>query len=250
MGAGKDVLLAFHGYANDASLFEPFLKHLENKYTLLSFDLPHHGKSDWADDKIWSKPELNQMLDRLRQEYKTDKFSLLGYSMGGRVCLTIAELVPQCVDKVVLIASDGLAVDYYYYFFTRTLIGKRIFRHMLQNPQGYFKVINWLRDTKRIDASRHRFAMQYLGSEYSRKFLLRAWPAMSGLMPGATVLRRAINKYHIPMAIFMGAYDKIIPPSLAHKFKKGLDSVEVHVLQKGHRVFDNENAGLIAQHLL
>jgi pimeloyl-ACP methyl ester carboxylesterase len=141
-------------------------------------------------------------------------------------------------------------MSYYYYFFTHTFIGKMVFRHMLERPERYLKIVDWLKEKKRIDASRHRFAMQYLQTEHSRKFLLLVWPAMSALMPNYTKLRAAIRQYRIPVAIFMGAYDKIIPVSLAHRFKSGLDSVTVHVLQKGHRVFDNENTGDIAKHLL
>ncbi|MES2703128.1 MAG: alpha/beta hydrolase [Bacteroidota bacterium] len=250
LGSGPHLLLAFHGYANDAAIFYIFEKHLGKEYTILSFDLPHHGRSRWPDDTLLTKNDLLTLIQKIKHEFSISKVALMGYSMGGRVCLNIIALSPESVDKVVLIAPDGLTPNFYYHFLTRTILGKKMFRHFLTHPERYFKVIDWLRDKKRIDASRHRFAMQYLQSEYTRNFLLRVWPAMSDLIAPSGRVQKAIRKHSLPVAIFMGAYDKIIPPGLAHSFGKGLATVQVHVLQKGHRVFDSDNAAGIAAHLL
>src|ERR1035437_6177764 len=113
MGSGKRLLLAFHGYSNDAELYRPLQEYLSKDYTILSFDLPHHGKSKWAEDIQFTKKDLMTMVETLKAEYHVDKVSLLGYSMGGRVCLTILEYMPASIDKVALIATDGLTVNFY-----------------------------------------------------------------------------------------------------------------------------------------
>jgi pimeloyl-ACP methyl ester carboxylesterase len=249
-GSGKCLLLAFHGYGNDAGIFLPFAKYLSDDYTILSFDLPHHGHSKWTEDAPLTKKDLLTLVEKLKTAYKADKVSLMGYSMGGRVCLTITEYMPQSIDKVTLIAADGLSMNFYYYFFTRTLVGKKMFRHMLENPQRYFRIMDWLKNKHILDASRHKFATQYLYSPESRKFLLQVWPAMRDLVPKPVRLKSAIRQFRIPISIFMGAYDKIMPPALATRFKTGLDTVQVHILEKGHRVFDRDNAQQIAASLL
>ena len=48
----------------------------------------------------------------------------------------------------------------------------------------------------------------------------------------------------------MGTHDKIMPPTLAEKFKTGLDTVQLYILDKGHRIFDDESAEQIAHSLL
>ena len=73
---------------------------------------------------------------------------------------------------------------------------------------------------------------------------------MSGIMPPPTKVKAAIKKYRIPVTVIMGLLDKIIPPMQAKKFSEGLDTVKVHYLAKGHRVFDHENAGLVAGELI
>ncbi len=246
-GNGKRLLLAFHGYEDDAEMFNPLQQYLSEEYTILSFDLPHHGKSKWSEDTQLTKQELMALVESLKITYNVSKVSLLGYSMGGRVCLTIIACLPASIDKVVLIASDGLTQNSYYYFFTHNYFGKKIFRNLLDRPMPYFRLMNLLKKMRLVNASRHKFAMHFLQTEKSRKFLLHVWIGMSDIMPGPVKLRMAIRRYAIPISIFMGFYDKIIPPSMAEKFKSGLDTVQLFILEKGHRVFDNETAQQIAE---
>ena len=248
-GTGRRLLLAFHGYGNDASIFSPIEKQLQNDFIILSFDLPHHGKSKWGNTPL-TKKDLLELIAQLKKEYNVEKISLLGYSLGGRVCFTILELMPASIDRVVLLATDGLKPNGYYYFFTRTYLGKKLFRNMLEKPGSYFKFMNWLKKRNLVDASRHKFVMQSLATAENRDFLLRVWPGMNELIPRPAKLRAAITQYHIPVVIFMGAYDKIMPPALGEKFKSGLDSVQLYILDKGHRIFDDDNAAQIAKSLL
>lgn len=249
-GSGRRLLLAFHGYGNDAGLFTPLKPYLEKEYTILSFDLPHHGKSAWAEGSLFTKNDLVNLVERLMAVHGVDKVSLAGYSMGGRMCLSIVEGLPASIDKVILIAADGLTKNFYYYFFTRTLVGKKIFRHLMSQPAPYFTIMGLLAKGGLVHPSRHKFAMHYLQSERSRNFLLNVWGGMSNIIPDTGKVKTLIKKYSIPVSIFMGRYDRIIPVSLAEKFKSGLDTVQLFTLEKGHRVFDQDNADQIAKSLL
>lgn len=249
-GSGSKVLLAFHGYGNSARVFSPFVDHLVREYTIISIDLPYHGDSKWPDGTKFTRRDLLKLVAAIKSTYKVEQISLFGFSMGGRVCLTIMEMMPASVTKVVLIATDGLTVNFYYYFLTRTYIGKKLFRNMLEKPNRFFNLVNWLNKKHLVNASRYRFVMHSLHSENSRHFLLQVWPGMSDIIPSPTKLKRLIKQFNIPVSIFMGAYDRIIPPSLARNFKNGLDTVELFVLEKGHHVFDHENAQQIAERLL
>jgi pimeloyl-ACP methyl ester carboxylesterase len=247
MGSGRKLLLAFHGYNNTAQIFQPFVSYLGREYTIISIDLPHHGKSEWPEVRRFDVSQLKQLIKFLLEEYKVDKLSLMGYSLGGRVCLKAVELMPGNIDKVLLIAPDGLAFNPFYYFLTRTAVGSNIFRRFLTDPQRYMGLIEFARRRKWLDESRYKFAMQYLQTESARNFLLRVWPGMSRLIPSSVKLRSAIKRHSIPVHVFMGSYDRIIPVPLAKKFKKELETVQLHILDKGHRVFDSETLPQMAQ---
>lgn len=133
-GIGKRLLVAFHGYGNDAYLFTPFNKYLEQDFTIISIDLPHHGKSVWPDKIQFGKKELISLITTIKTDMGVEKVSLMGYSLGGRVCLTAVELMPEIVDKVLLMAPDGLVVNPFYYFATRNYIGRKLFKGFVTKP--------------------------------------------------------------------------------------------------------------------
>ncbi len=249
-GSGKKLLLAFHGYADNAEMFSLLAGTLGAAYTILAIDLPYHGKSDWKDHIRLSKPDLADMIRGLCDEYSVNAVTLIGYSMGGRVCLTIIEEVPQQIEQVILVATDGLTTNNYYYFFTQTGIGKRLFRHMLLKPALYLRMMALLNKWKIVNASRYKFAMHFLQSAENRDFLLRVWPSMSELMPATQKVKLLIKQHNIPVHIFMGRYDKVLPPSLAKKFSAGLPTIEVVIIDKGHKAFDKETVRQITQKLL
>lgn len=250
IGAGKKLLLAFHGYGNEASLFIHFDKYLSNDYTIYSLDLPHHGKSQCDDRQVLEKKDMIKLVNTLKREMCVPRVSLIGYSMGGRLCLSLVELMPDAIEKVVLMASDGLVFNKFYYFLTNTTPGSTLFRHILEKPQIYIKLADRLKKWKFIDTHRHGFAMHYLQSANSRMFLLKVWPCMKHLVPDNAKLRKIIRREQIPVYIFMGAHDKIIPARLAQRFKGNLDSVQLYILDKGHRVMDEQTLPQISATLL
>jgi len=249
-GVGKKLLLAFHGYGDTAEIFLSMADFLEAEYTILSVDLPHHGGSKWETISRLTSKDLGAIATSLMKEYNAGKISLIGYSLGGRICLAIAAQIPECIEKIVLIAPDGLKKDPYYYFFTRTWLGKKVFNNLLDRPGPYFAVMRLLKNARLVHHKRYKFAMNFLGTRESRDMLLRVWPAMNEVMPEPEQLKKIIATHHLPVIIFMGQHDKIIPPAIAMKFKQDLDSVQVFVIEKGHRMIDNETARQISGSLL
>ncbi len=250
-GSGPGLLLAFHGYGNDARSFRVMAPLLEKKYTLISVNLPHHGGSQWPDNLAFGKKELRILVDGLLRQAGKDRFSLIGYSLGGRVCLNIIELMPDSIEKVVMIAPDGLKLNPFYYFVTRTAIGRRLFRNFLTGGRKYNRIIDGLHNFSLIDSSRYKFVMRYLEDEGQRQLLLKVWPAMRLLLPDIQMIQGHIRSYYIPVDIFMGRYDHVIPLRPAQQFRKNMPAhVQVHVLEKGHVMFDAASVQKMAQCLL
>ena len=250
MGTGRKLLVAFHGYGSDASLFLPFEKYLSRNYTIYAFDLPHHGKSHCDTQPALEKGHMLELINDLQKQMHVDKVSLMGYSIGGRVALSIVELVPVQIERVVLIASDGLVFNGFYHFLTNTSVGKGLFKNFLQKPKVYVSLLDWLRKLRLVDNHRHGFAKHYLGSESNRSFLLKVWPCLRHLVPDDPYLRRTVQNQSIPVHIYMGQHDKIIPVRLAQRFKDNLDTVHLYILDKGHRLLDAETVPQIAAALL
>lgn len=249
-GSGSKVLLAFHGYGNSASLFRPFADALGKDYCILSFDLPHHGNSSWPGTAALTLEGLKSLVDEVMKQHSVQQVSLMGYSLGGRICMSFLERFPELVGKVLLLASDGLVVNKYYYFCVRTWLGRRLFVSLTQKPGAYFGLLRVFKKVGAVDEGRHKFITQHFKTDDRRRFLRDVWLCTSELIPDAAHLKSIIQAHSVPLLIVMGKYDKVMPPVLGERFKLGLDTVRLLTLEKGHRVFDETNAAFIAEQFL
>ena len=248
-GAGKRLLLAFHGYGNNASLFTPLAAHIPEGFTLISFDLPYHGKSEWHDDEPWSVDALVTVVRSLMQQHDTNKVSLAGYSIGGRICLTLIQAMPEAIDQVMLLAPDGLVPNAFYRLATNHFLGKRLFHHFLDKPEGYLRMVSWLEKRRWINAAHKKLVEQHAALPASRAFLKKVWPNLRLFIPDQQLVKQQIRKHHIPVQLFMGRHDRVIPLKHAELFASGAADIHMHILDKGHRVIDNESAATIVKSL-
>ncbi len=249
-GKGEAVLMAFHGYGDTAKIFSLLEPIIGKAYTILAFSLPHHAHTEWPKETPFTKKQLRVLIKNTLKEFNVSSVSLIGYSMGGRVCLTALESVPKYIQQVVLLASDGLVFNSFYHFVTQNIFGKRIFRSFLRDPKPYEPIISFARRSNIVNQSKYKFATKYLDSEEERKFLLQVWPAMRLLIPDHNILNKNVREHNIPVDVFMGKYDRVIPLSHAYKLHKKIPSINIHVLEKGHRILDNTTAPKIASVLL
>ncbi len=246
MGTGKRLLLAFHGYNNNASLFTSFGAELGGEFTIISFDLPYHGGSKWL-GRPFVIGDLGILLQAVMRDHGVDKVYLMGYSLGGRVCLTIAEHWPQWIDRVVLLSSDGLAFNPVYYFATSTGVGRRMFHQLVKKPDVYIKAFNLMRKYNVIHESLFQFVKMHLQPRQNREFLKKVWLVMKEIKPHLKHLKKVLNGYKIPVFVFAGAYDRIIPLKQARSFVKGLRTARLIILQSGHRTINVDTIPEIAK---
>jgi len=248
IGSGNKLLLAFHGYGNDASIFTPFEAYLPG-YTIISINLPYHGDSNWQSKMSLQRKDLVAIAQHAMNKLKVDKLSLLGFSMGARCCMCLVEEMPQCIDTLILAAPDGLVPNPLYNFVTNNFLGKWVFGNFLTHPGHYMPFIRLLKRLSIISKGRYKFAMYYLEKENDRDLLLKVWPNMSDIIPDRKKLKAIIAQRKIPVYIFIGRYDKVIPVDYGEKFKKNIPSVQLHVLDKGHWLFDEETIFKMIEYL-
>jgi 2-succinyl-6-hydroxy-2,4-cyclohexadiene-1-carboxylate synthase len=98
-----DVVL-LHGFTHTGASWDPMVATLGERYRALAPDIRGHGS---ASDRV--PVTLEAVLDDLAA-LAPARFTLAGYSMGGRVALHAALALPERVDRLVLIgASPGIA---------------------------------------------------------------------------------------------------------------------------------------------
>jgi 2-succinyl-6-hydroxy-2,4-cyclohexadiene-1-carboxylate synthase len=108
---GAPAVVLLHGFTGSKNSWRRLRGQLRKRYRVVAIDLPGHGGTpaapDALADSLWRTGDL--VVDALRA-VGVERFSLVGYSMGGRLALGLALAHPQRVGRLLLeSASPGLA---------------------------------------------------------------------------------------------------------------------------------------------
>ncbi|TQR14690.1 2-succinyl-6-hydroxy-2,4-cyclohexadiene-1-carboxylate synthase [Psychrobacillus soli] len=108
IGAPKKVVW-LHGFTGSSSTWKEVISLLPSSMELLTIDLIGHGQTDKpSDSAYYFVEEQLRELHALFQQLEWTHFTLVGYSMGGRLALAYAAKYP--VDALILESSSpGLA---------------------------------------------------------------------------------------------------------------------------------------------
>ncbi|WP_315818833.1 serine aminopeptidase domain-containing protein [Paraflavitalea speifideaquila] len=113
----------------------------------------------------------------------TGRLTLAGFSMGGRVALGLMEKIPAQIDKVILLAPDGLKVNIWYRLATRTVIGNRFFRFTMRHPQWFMLLLKIGNRIGMINQSVLKFTRYYINDKQVREDLYNRWTCMRYIRP-------------------------------------------------------------------
>jgi pimeloyl-ACP methyl ester carboxylesterase len=236
LGSGKQLVFAFHGYANAATLFD-FAA--QEDCTVLSFDLPYQGKSNWVEDQLVRPEDLVQLLQVLMKQFGVTQCGLLGFSLGTRYCLTLLTYMPNQINCIVLVAPDGIRRNNLFHFLTCTVLGHFLFRHFVDHGSGYLRLFAALQQLGLIPRERYLFAMQYIRHQTARRLLYQIWMSTRLLQPNLRQLQSQLLAPSVPIHLFMGRYDRIIPLANGIRFKRLMPCVQLHVFEKGHKLIED-----------
>lgn len=240
-GQGPRLVIAFHGFGESGESFGLFEELLGGDMTFYAPDLPLHGTTTWK-EKYLQTADLNALVKQLAERHGVASFSLLGYSMGGKVALCLIPPFIGKLERVILAAPDGLRPNRIYSFVTRNAFGKLLFRYITYHP-GLFRII--LSCGVRfslMNESIYKFVQQHMRDEKMRKLVFGSWNCMKKIKPDMARIMPCIQKYQLPVALYFGRYDRIFPPGTGDGFK-AMAAVEVKITESGHQLMTPEVAG-------
>lgn len=106
-GSGKALVL-LHGFLENHSMWEPFVPELIKNHTVITIDLPGHGKSECI-GYIHSMELMAEVVHAVLVHEKIEQATFLGHSMGGYAALAFAERHPQMCSEIILLNSTPKA---------------------------------------------------------------------------------------------------------------------------------------------
>jgi pimeloyl-ACP methyl ester carboxylesterase len=241
-GTGTPVV-CFHGFGLNHSHFS-HLAEVVPDHCFIAFDLPYHGSTDWKEGN-YCFPEQWKDIILSCPEIGDNPFILLGYSIGGRLALTLLPYFAERIIRVILLAPDGLYMHPAYWFATQTKLGNNILKKVTRNPTSFLRVIHFAEKTTLFPKSTLKFSKSVLGNDQLREVLYKAWTGFRHFKPQLSDIIKKINQFKIPIIMVYGKYDTTINMAPGKAFHQKITSSRWVVLETGHQLLHVKNASYL-----
>ncbi len=101
-GTEGDVVL-LHGWSLNLRVWDGLVRLLAPRFRVIAIDLPGHGRSDW--DPRASTPAAQAWRVHETLVPITERYALVGWSLGGQLAIDLAAALPAGVERLALIAT-------------------------------------------------------------------------------------------------------------------------------------------------
>lgn len=241
-GSGPKTMFIFHGYRDRFKWYDSFVEGF-SELRLILIHLPYHGKTDWESGFI-GKKDLVLLIKNIQDELGIESFSLLGYSMGGRVVSSIASSFTTELNHLFLIAPEGFGTGNLIDSGQMPLWGRRMIRNMvLARPKWTDRILKTLLNSGVLTKASAQFLKLNLVNKEERKRLMEVW--------------LGLNEYTIPTfegdilkktIIVLGNQDRIIPKEKVEKWFRGRN-VRIEKIDSDHKMITRKTAEVISNFL-
>lgn len=251
------TVYALHGFARPLEDFASFTQAWPERCAFISVHLPHHGTSGPdlgtrpLDDAIEPK-DLLLLLNEiaLHEGVSTSKPDLIGYSIGGRIALSLIAIDPKKWNRVLLLAPDGLKQSPFYGLTVHTQLGKALWFAIDTHSQAVLLWSNRFLNWKLLTPHMHAFIAFHLSSHSMRMAVWNGWRAHRKCWPSHHSLATAFSQTEGSIDLFFGIHDRIIPLKNGNRLRQKTNSmphVNFHSIPSGHGMLREDVLKIIIQ---
>lgn len=247
-GHGPVPVIGFHGYGGSTNDFAPFEAALAAKCTIHAFDIWFNGASVWPLDRPISDPlrpeELTDLVRTYMDAHGIDRALYMGFSLGGRLAMTLMERLPERSRGMLLLAPDGLVRNPWYRALSRYGWGRALYQRFQDKPEGWFRTVDVLHRLKLVTDKRHSFLRFHTENKAKRQLVHDVWLSLRLLEPDLDTVVTNLRAQDLHAHLYMGRFDSVIKLPWGKRFeRRAPERIHLHVLETGHQV---RTAGLIA----
>lgn len=204
------VLLMLHGSPGGMHDFTSLAQRLRGRFRIVVPDLPGFGKSRQAIPDYSVEAHAHYMVELL-EELDLPAVHVVPFSMAGAVALHLADLAPERVHSITMVACIGVQ--------ELELFGSYELNHVVHGLQlAVIDLVRWL--------APHfgRFESFPLGHAYARNFF----------DTDQRPVRELLDRYDAPMLILHGTNDFLVPIEAAREHHRLVPQSELVELDTGH----------------
>jgi len=252
-GHGPVHAIGFHGYGGSTNDFAPFARPLAEHCTIHAFDIWFNGASIWPPDRPVSDPlepeELTELIRAYSDAHGIDRALYMGFSLGGRMAMSLMERLPERSRGMLLLAPDGLVRNPWYRALSRYGWGRALYRSFQEKPGAWFRTVDTLHRMKLVTTKRHSFLRFHTEDQGKRQLVHDVWLSLRLLEPDLRTVVRNLRQQDLHAHLYMGRYDSVIKLPWGQRFQRlAPDHIHLTVLETGHAVRTPELVAMLAAH--
>ncbi|MEO8475055.1 MAG: alpha/beta hydrolase [Chryseolinea sp.] len=234
-GVGNNVVLLFHGFGQDCSIFRDVPAEQLSVYTIYAFDIFFHGQSRWGKGDLPIEKELwKLLLGKFLTQEKIERFTVGGFSIGSRFVLATFEMYPERVERIMLMAPDAVANDFWFRAATSNPLSRSVFKSMIVSHYPFLKPLRALQRLGFISSSLQKFAAAQMDTQQKRAQVYYTWTVLRKFCFNKRILSRQLNDHQTPVHFFVGRFDKVITVAAIETFLKRLKYADIAIMETGH----------------
>ncbi len=245
MGAGPRMALAFHGFGQTSGVYAPLAAALGNVYTIYAIDLFLHGASKRADSTHLVNEDWCACIGAFLAEQQIDRFTVMGYSLGGRFALVLAECFASRLDALVLMAPDGIRFSRWYGLATQSTVGRALFGFAMRHLPVLHRVGRGLVGLRLLRPSLLRFAEVSLSTGEQRQLVYDVWTQFRRIKPDLLRVADELTRHKVATRLIVGSYDQIVPASYLLPLIRLLTQYTLIQLPTGHNRLIDKSAAVL-----
>ena len=233
-GQGPDLVL-LHGWGLNLRVWDGLAGVLEKSFRIIAVDLPGHGRSEW-------NPKARTPAEQAWQIHATlsslsDRYSLLGWSLGGQIALDLAAAMPGSVERLVLVATTprfAAGPDWPHGMPASVL--EKMARQLRTN---YKRTVN---DFLELQV-RGSVASEKVLSDLQASLFAHGEAHPKSLVSGletleSSDLRPMLHLVRAPTLVIAGQYDRVTLPAASHALAEALpDARYTEIRRAAHAPF-------------
>lgn len=214
IGEGEPIVFLHGGPGSDHRFFLPHVLPLAQHYKLILYDQRGCGKSERAQQNIYSMMDEVNNLELLRMELGLEKMNIFGESWGSMLALLYATTYPERVNKMMLTAAIGMTKEGFEIF------GKELEKRLSkQDKENILKLERILK----TDDSALRDILNILDPYYvfDKETLNQKEPTSMNQLVNTSIGHDILKNYdltdkthvlsHIPILVAQGSHDILTP---------------------------------------
>jgi len=233
-GHGPDLVL-LHGWGLNVRVWDGLAGELSNRYRVIAVDLPGHGRSDW-------EPNARTPAEQAWRVHETlapisDRYSLLGWSLGGQIALDLAAAMPAQIERLVLVATTPRFVSGPDWPHGMALAA--LTKLATQLRANYRRTVNEFLELQ----VRGSVASETVLAELRASLLAHGEARPGALAAGLDILRNSdlrpmLGLVRAPALVIAGQYDRVTRPAASRALAEALpDARYVEFRRASHAPF-------------